>query len=144
MAILTHIVQHLLIIDLLHANLLEMLHPGPSLCNADSKLSLKCLGQEADWIGGEGAHGSTMYNSTQGWSEQQPTVYLLPLYGTDEHNCTFNGSGGTRCVFRKIIVHEPKYKWKNLRIQFTNFLPSLSIKEKTLKYCFESVQPSNF
>jgi hypothetical protein len=44
MTMLMHIVRHLLITDLASTSFLGVLHPGPSLCQAVSRPSLKWVG----------------------------------------------------------------------------------------------------
>jgi hypothetical protein len=70
------------------AALLGLLHQGPSLCKAASRLSLIWLGIGGEWLGGGGAHDSTPHDSTQGQAEQRSTVHQLPFSSTYEHNFT--------------------------------------------------------
>jgi hypothetical protein len=66
-------------------NLLGVFHPGPSLCKAASRLSLRWLGQGAEWLTqrelsilyGEGAHDSIPHYSTHDQAEQRPVAHHL-------------------------------------------------------------------
>jgi hypothetical protein len=67
MALFAHVVQHLLITDLaVFESSLGVLHPGPSLHKAKSRLSLKWLGsgEGLSGLGGGGAYDSAPHDST--------------------------------------------------------------------------------